>query len=83
MLYNGPDGPDGPDGRHAFAVKFIVHEVHKVHPVHQKVSLFQTFAVKLIVEPTFDALIGAFFFSDRIQAFCESSGLSEVLGKTA
>jgi len=32
-----------------FAVKFIVHEVHKVHPVHQKVSLFQTFAVKLII----------------------------------
>ncbi len=32
-----------------FAVKFIVHEVHKVHLVHQKVSLFQTFAVKLII----------------------------------
>ena len=46
-----------------FAVKFIVHEVHKVHLVHQNVCLFQTFAVKLIVEPTFDALIGAFFFS--------------------
>ena len=47
-----------------FAVKFIVHEVHKVHLVHQNAGLVQTFAVKLIVEPTFDALIGAFFFSD-------------------
>ena len=64
MLYNGPDGPDRPNGRHAFAVKFIVHEVHKVHLVHQNAGLVQTFAVKLIVEPTFDALIGAFFFSD-------------------
>ena len=44
-----------------FAAKFIVHQVH---PVHQNASLFQTFAVKLIVEPTFDALIGAFIFSD-------------------
>ena len=66
-----------------FAVKFIVHEVHKVHLVHQNVCLFQTFAVNSIVEPTFDALIGAFFSSYGIQAFCESPGLSEVLGKTA
>ena len=47
-----------------FAANFIVHQVHPVHPVHQNASLVQTFAVKLIVEPTFDALIAAFFFSD-------------------
>ena len=63
-----------------FAANFIVHQVH---PVHQNVSMFQTFAVKLIVEPTFDALIATLFFSDRIQAFCKTPSLSEVLSKTA